>query len=176
MTRGRRQGYVTKEELTQRLLGFDASFDLQKSSASELLGHAVFYKLVTDHEKDETIARTETTTSCYLRTHAVDERKQQAIESYVIAASELYFRGSTIANLAVITDLDQVNWVVGQRFDGQVQERLASMANFLDPPDVRNAEFKQVFLPERWPSGDVPRCVGDFRIVCKSPPNYSTDS
>ena len=73
MTRGQRNGALTKEELLTRLrTAFpDAKFPATVK-LSALLGHARYYGLISDHELDETTPRTETVIPCYLFTWVAD--------------------------------------------------------------------------------------------------------
>jgi hypothetical protein len=67
MTRGQRNGVLTKEELLTRLrTAFPAAKVPATVKLSVLLGHARYHGLISDHELDETTPRTETVIPCYL--------------------------------------------------------------------------------------------------------------
>lgn len=156
MTRGRRQGFVTKAELIDRLKQIPSCIeaDLDNEAARSVLGHAIFYNQISPTELMETVERSETTLPCYLRTHVTDPEKQRIIERYVTAYSELFTRGSIIANLAII---EHFNAAQGPVSLDSTRDAIVSIMDFIDPKDARNSELKQVFLPERWPTKTVPR-------------------
>ena len=169
MTKGKRNGFVTKAVLIERLCGASsgaASLDLADASARVILGHAVYHKVVTSAEVDETVDRQETTTSCYLYTHIEDPLRRVAIDEYVVASSQLYRRGTIIANLKAMhtigstSDTDRTSQPC-PRFDPALQDQFGDFADaVLGGDDIRNSAAKQVFLPERWPSATVPRDAG----------------
>ena len=80
MTRGQRINTVTKTELVNRLTTannvprFNISEDV---SLLRLLGHAMYYGLVTDDEVTETVPRNETTLPCYLFTVLLDKNDRE---------------------------------------------------------------------------------------------------
>lgn len=166
MTRGCRKGFLTKETLIQRLEAVlpEAQLDAASTSARVLLGHAKFYNVVNDFELAETTEREETTMACYLFTHVESPLHRDAIEKYVVAASQLYSRGTVIANLMAIRRAGSINdearasTAPRPRFDVAVgRGPIGDLADFtLGGADVRNSTLKQVFLPERWPT-TVPR-------------------
>ena len=172
MTKGKRNGFVTKAELVSRLA--DASIDgvlpdPENASARVILGHAVYHKVVTSGEVSDTIDRQETTMPCYLYTHVEDPLKRAAIDEYVIAASQLYHRGTILANLRAIhdigsaTDDDRSSNTTQRRprFDDTSRQRFGDFADaVIGRDDIRNSAAKQVFLPERWPTPTVPRDAG----------------
>ena len=121
----------------------------------------------------------DTTITCYLRsilpTHSLPSIGNM-IDDYVMIASRLYTRGTYLANFVAM-------YLIGQRmppscdpdllpidesgfgFFGRETVRydrevnLLVMRPFIEfamPHDVRNSAFKQVFLPERWPTKNQP--------------------
>jgi hypothetical protein len=82
MTRGQRNGALTKEELLTRLR---TAFPYAKFPAtvklSALLGHARYHGLISDHELDETTPRTETVIPCYLFTWSTSTKTKRRGES-----------------------------------------------------------------------------------------------
>lgn len=166
MTRGCRAGKVLKKHLHERLSAVHAPGALPSEEAplNELLGHAINDKLLSEHEIRETCPRTETTLACYLRPriHHMPDGFAQRLEDYVQAASVLFRRGSLIANRIA---MDICGPKVDASDDGSRQrfclhsalEDTADFRAFVIPEDARNAVFKQVFLPERWPTATVPR-------------------
>lgn len=173
MTRGCRSGFVTKTELVRRLdehLPEGISKGLRESGVPVLLGHASYYGIVSEHEEEETVPRTETTLPCYLHTHVTDERLRNIIDEYVVAASKLYRRGGTIANLIAMElcgprhpgagDVSVAVWRPrwGEEEPSFLTEGVKEFANLLfEVDDVRASPFKHIFLPERWPTEHVPR-------------------
>ncbi len=155
MTRGQRIGSLTKAELVERLAkhlpGCNAT---DKCSLTVLLGHAIYYNLLSDMEREETIPRVESTIPCYLHTHVQDPPVRDKIDSYVLAASKLFRRGTLILNRAAL-------WIMGEHVPGptiprfneviytpEQEEFIRAMA----PNDARSGSIKHAFLPERWPS------------------------
>lgn len=170
MTRGCRLNKVTKETLLNRL---DSCNECRRLTAEErrdwllptILGHALYYGLLTTDEYLETVPRAETTIPCYIRPLLEDTAPSgtvEAIDQYAVVASKLYHRGSLISNYVAMQlygprEHDNARRTA-QRYDpaAAVHEARAYLA-FVNPPDVRNSALKQVFLPERWPSRDVQR-------------------
>ena len=173
MTVGKRAGFLTKAELASRLstrLPDHEPIDPVATQAKVILGHAVFHKVISDFELNETIERTETTIPCYLFTHVEDPLKRHAIEEYVVAASQLYRRGTIIANLVAIQIAGGNpgnDGAPNPRFD-PVSCEFGDLADLLiGGKDIRNSAIKQAFLPERWPSDSVPRNL-DIQAVLDS--------
>lgn len=164
MTRGQRDGTVTKAVLLERLkhvASQGAVVPPHSTSISEILGHCIFYDLVNKKERSETIPRIERTLACYLqpRLQHLPAGMPERLESYVLIASELFYRGTLIANL-----LAQA--LCGERLRSEALPRYnaaaaaqqaAPLQHLFLNGDVRNGPIKQVFLPERWPSAGVPR-------------------
>ena len=169
MTRGCRNGLLTKAQLFDRLDRCGACRALtvaerRDKSLREILGHALYYNLVTEKEYRETVPRDETTIPCYLRPLLDGKAPPETAEifdQYVITASKMYHRGSLVANYVAMRLYgsrvrDEVQRA-SKRYDsrGALQEARPYL-DFVNPPDVRNSPFKQVFLPERWPTEQVP--------------------
>lgn len=188
MTRGCRTGKVKKEELRDRLAPSAARNGgvLPPASAPlpELLGHALHYGLLSEREVEETVPRVEKTIPCYLlsRLGAAPPAFLDSLERYVVVASELYRRQGLIANL-IAQKLcgGRVPVPAGgaQKFSmPAAAASSAALRNFCDPPDVRNSAFKQLFLPERWPTDGVPRdalisgVLEDFAAVLPPAPDW----
>eukprot|EP00798_Chlamydomonas_sp_ICE-L_P017719 gene17719-24078_t len=161
MPLGCRQGYVTKDVLVARLVSaVPEGGALENKPARVLLGHAIFHGVVTANEVNETTERVETTIPCYLFSYVEDPLKRQAIEKYVLAASQLFRRGTIIANLVAIETLGaHTDLPVGSRprFDMASSMPFGELADFYMEQDVRSSETKHVFLPERWPTLNVQR-------------------
>ena len=161
MTRGCKVGFVTKDTLAARLTTSvpGAFIDPKKTAAKVILGHATFYGLVTGLEIAETIETVETTVPCYLHTYVEDPLQRRAIEDYVMASSDLYFRGTVIANMLVMKAAGAIQaGAACPRFRSQLcgpLEGVVEMISGIDDP--RSSDIKQVFLPERWPTKTVPR-------------------
>ena len=169
MTRGCRNGLLTKAQLLDRLDRCGAcraltAAERRDGSLREILGHAVYYGLVTEKEYQETVPRDETTIPCYLRSlldDKVSPETMELIDRYVIAASKMYHRGSLVANYVAMrlfgTRVKDDVQRESQRYDSrQALQEARSYLHFVKPPDIRNSPFKQVFLPERWPTDQVP--------------------
>ncbi len=163
MAPGCRSGFVTKEALVARLASSvpqGATLKADKTSARVILGHAIFHNVVTAKEIDETTDRVETTLPCYLFSYVENPMKRQAIEAYVLAASQLYRRGTVLANLMAMEMLEgHTDIQAGSRpkFDAESSAPFGQLADLYLAQDVRNSEAKQVFLPERWPTDTVRR-------------------
>ncbi len=168
MTRGCRAGVVTKDCLAGRLsnhLGCPVKAGSQP--VAHLLGAARFLNLVSDHEYNETVPRTESTIPCYLYTHVKDQTVRDALDTYVVAASQAFTRGTYIANLIAQRvhgsrhpGADAVTVAVWRpRFDasqaGAASADVDRLIHDLVVADPRSSTLKHVFLPERWPSADT---------------------
>ena len=196
MPRGQRQGNITKENLVNRLRGKLSEDGIEKeklpttrASLPCLLGHAIFYGLVSEHEISETVPRMETTIACYLRSILSPPRESDfrssspsplseidLIDNYVKIASRMYTRGTYIANFVAMylygermppsrepelvpVDAMDLGFLGREmvRYDREMAFIQAKpLIDFLMPRDVRNSDFKQVFLPERWPTRAEP--------------------
>ncbi|MEI6358212.1 MAG: hypothetical protein WCP53_14090, partial [Verrucomicrobiota bacterium] len=172
MVRGLRDGTVTKAVLLDRLQKAvpDAKF-AKTASLPALLGHAMYHRLVSKLEVDETTPRVETTMPCYLHTYVTDPYHRSKIDQYVVAASKLYRRGSLIMN-AIAQRL------CGPRHPGatdcsvpvlrprwqratSVMDGMRAMVDLLEPVNgnIESNPRKHAFLPERWPSAGTARCA-----------------
>lgn len=169
MTRGQRSGFLTKAVLASRLSYHTKQpIDPTAYGAPHLLGAAEFHGLVSAQEWTETVGRDETTLPCYLYTHVTDAATRNALDRYVVACSELFFRGSLVVNYMAqrscgvrLSGADNRQVPVERpRFDHEAH-RFDITDLFFDVDglerDVRSSAFKQVFLPERWPSAEAPR-------------------
>jgi len=181
MTRGFRHGNLTKDELVQRLrtVLLDEISINRDMSVPCLLGLAIHYGLVTELEITETIPRVETTISCYMKSiipSTTLPEIEHAIDQYVMTTSRMYNRGTYIANfvamylygerlsLSLSQDLLPISingfGMLGRelvRYDREASLHEAEdLLEFVMPRDVRNSAFKQVFLPERWPTRTQP--------------------
>jgi hypothetical protein len=166
MTRGCRDGKVTKDELRGRLARLalqDAVVPPSTASLPEILGHAIHHGVVDAKEIAETVPRSERTIACYLlpRLQAMPVGFGGVLDAYVKAASRLFHRGALLSNLLAQS-------LCGARVplaDGAAPRYTAAggaadatpMSRLLFVDDVRNGAFKQLFLPERWPTATVPR-------------------
>ena len=172
MTRGQRQGCILKSELTHRLSVVASAQNLAPPPSStgltQLLGHAIHHNVVTAVEVSETRPRSERTIPCHLNTYIRDEGLLAALDRYVVTASKLYRRGSIIANVLAVRacgsrlpsggDITVPVWRPRYQWPlGQDQAGLQRLCHTLLVEDIRDSDFKHVFLPERWPSSKAPR-------------------
>ena len=176
MTRGCRPGFVTRGTLIERLerVRPGCAASLRGSGVPVLLGHAAHYGLVTPREYDETVPRTESTIPCYLHTYVSDPLARSAIDEYVRVGSQLYRRGSIIANICTITlcgsrhpgagDISVPVW--RPRFTGTPGAGVSEFLSLIfDPDDIRSSLLKHAFLPERWPTAGVALCPAVQAVV-----------
>ena len=169
MTRGCRVGVVNKKQLIDRINNCNGCRRLTTAEQNnwglrQILGHALYYDLVSEREFRETVPRDETTIPCYLRPLLQDslpDGSTELLDRYVVTASKLYHRGSLVANYVAMRlygprVTDEITRV-SRRYDTQASLLEARpYLEFVNPPDIRNSVFKQVFLPERWPTAQVP--------------------
>jgi len=181
MTRGFRKGKLTKDELAQRLrdsLENESSIIASEMSVPSLLGLAIYYNLVSEHEISETVPRMETTISCYMRSIlsvSTVPNIECTIDQYAMITSRMYNRGTYISNFVAMylygerippssfpdllpVDINGLGCIGRDAIRYNRETALNEAKPFLDffmPPDVRNGGFKQVFLPERWPTQTV---------------------
>lgn len=181
MTRGQRVGQLTKEELTARLASptlreSERTFTANKTKLVTLLGHAIYYKQVSELEILETTPAIEKTVACYLFSVVQDPTHRSKIEQYVKTASKLYSRGSIILNrcaqdvcgprLKGASDTTVAVWRPRYE-DASIPLEMAALAEELSASNLDQSPFKHAFLPERWPlSSPTSRSnARDARIV-----------
>ena len=115
---------------------------------------AIQKKLLTDDEVQNSLPTSKTVVKCYLRSVVTDKCVLQRIETYVQYSSLLYSRGSFIANLLAVDTFGAV-----QNDSCMIKDY---NANFMRTESdelfdfVEQNDFKQVFLPERWPAHKKP--------------------
>ena len=164
MTRGCRSGFVTKSELSDRLHKQSGiRLDAAKTSVSVLLGHAKFHRLVTEEEFLETVPRVDTTLACYLRTQVQEPRVVEKLNQYAEDYSRLYRRGAVISNLLameVAGSPDPRPRPRPPRFHPELLHPFEQLDSLMSDDDIRSSLFKQVFLPERWPTAETERYMG----------------
>lgn len=168
MTRGQRRGALTTSELKTRLLDAFPQVKIPASTGiSVLLGHAIYYKLLTDDEIDETTPRYESTLPCYLHTYVEQPERRAKLRDYAVVASKLFRRGSLILNRVAMA-------VCGPRLAGARDDSVSvlrprwsrsgdwatgarAMAALLEPVGgrIEGNTLKHAFLPERWPSATI---------------------
>lgn len=164
MTRGQRSGSVTKAELHGRLARLAPPGVLPPSEAplAVLLGHAIFYRLVSDDEVRETVPRTERTIPCYLQPllDKLPRGLPELLERYVLATSRLFLRGTCIANF-IAQRLCGSRAAPGPAGAARYTEEAAvtcqmiPLVRALVVDDIRSSTFKHAFLSDRWPSRDT---------------------
>jgi hypothetical protein len=71
----------------------------EDAQLTTLLGHAVFYKLLSGNEQNETTPRTESTLPCYMYSFIKDADERSKLDRYVVHFSDAMRRGSIILNL-----------------------------------------------------------------------------
>ena len=169
MTRGQRINTVTKTELVNRLTTannvprFNISEDV---SLLRLLGHAMYYGLVTDDEVTETVPRNETTLPCYLFTVLLDKNDRERMDKYVDASSEAFRRGTLILNRVAqqmcgprlpggkVSSFDVP--VCRLRFeDGPVLRAMKEFVGLFDyTHGIEDCSLKHAFMPGRFPDSE----------------------
>lgn len=167
--RGHRDGQLTKHALRERLLSSFPDVERTPSlSLKELLGHAIFHGVVNEKEIEETTPRNESVVPCYLHTYVRHAEHRRKLEEYVQVSSRLYRRGTIILNLHAQRRCGQrlpgasdssVSIRRPQYHVGKISDEMKTLVEELEPDGVRaeSNTMKQAFLPERWPSRDVPR-------------------
>lgn len=139
---GVRKGQLTKQKLADLL---NIKLD-DKKNKLELLKLALEKQKISLDVFTENLPTIESTIKSYLYSVITDEKMRSKIETYVLQASELYIRGTYIANLIAIDIFGPIQHV-----------KLIPKYNFMTPHSnlynlIENDQFKQCFLPERWPS------------------------
>ena len=167
MVKGQRAHSLTKAELVSRLVtsgAYPLNFEVTEDAPLlQLLGHAIFYRLLTQLEIDETTPRNETTLPCYLRSFVSDPIDLARIDRYVEASSDASRRGSMILN-------QMAQQICGPRLPGakvfgfdvpvfrprfEAGPVLESMQSFVDmwwdfDHGIEDSTLKHAFMPERW--------------------------
>ena len=173
MGRGQRCGALTKSILVERIKKRFPNAEIKENtSLVQLLGHAIYHQLVSDHEAEESTPRNKITTiPCYLFTYVRDATVRSQIEKYVVTTSKLFRRGSILLNLIAQQRCglrhpgasDSSVPVLRPRFRSddltdETMNRMRSFVSMLEPPPGQHITantLKHVFLPERWPSREV---------------------
>ncbi len=149
MVRGVRQGVLTTTELKNRL----NLIKEDKTKYTDLLLKALELKKITKEEFNNNLPTKETTLKCYLYSIIKDQNTRNKIENYVLTASELYSRGTFIANLIAFNYLgDILEQEIVPKYDFQPNIEITNLFTL-----VQNKIFKQIFLPERWPTSGEER-------------------
>lgn len=158
--RGIRENKLTKAVLIERL-GLPDDKDTQKLKLPELLRLALKDDKVSKVELPASSPTTESAIKCYLHSVVQDKKEQKQIERYVMMASQLFTRGSFIANLIANEAFGDIVKLSKPSDDDELPH--IGKFDFLVPQDMRdvmafiqNREVcKQIFLPERWPTNTV---------------------
>jgi len=158
MTRGVRKGVVTCAELIKRLGIGDKDPKGKPYTKKELIILAIHANKLTEEEINLSIPNRNSVIKCYLNSlfgsSDSDTRYKLVIDTYVKAASQLYTRGSIIANLIVNDVLGDIqNCKKIQKYD------FASANNDVKKlfELISSDTLKQCFLPERYPSSKIQR-------------------
>jgi hypothetical protein len=151
MTRGVIKGKVTTSILKERL-GLNPSC---KTKLPELQRLASEKNLITPEEFKLSAPTSVSTIKCYLHSVIKGPLLRDSLEKYAIMASKLYTRGTFIANIIATEKLGTIvehkttpKWNVTT-----LPVNVHDFYNFVQDENM----FKQVFLPERWPSSQAPR-------------------
>lgn len=149
MTRGVPKGQLTKNDLCERL-------GLQKNdprSKLDLLRLASERKVISPKELDLSLPTNFSVIKCYLYSFLQSEECRQSLEDYVQIASQLYTRGSFIANLIASELFGNIEThETFPMFDFN-SERFKDLFDFIEDSN----DFKQCFLPERYPTSKATR-------------------
>lgn len=113
-----------------------------KLGKDELVLQAFDAGLITQSECEASFTTNTSTIPCYLYTHVQDPKVRELIESYVLAYSMLYTRGSWLANLACIEHCSELH--LPESFP--TPDSCVSIPSFLTDENLT----KHCFLPERW--------------------------
>lgn len=155
MTRGVSKGKVTCKELKEKL-GLPNN---SKLLLVPLLQQALERTLITQEQFEASLPTTVSTIKCYLYSIVKDPDDRNKLEEYVAIASKLYIRGSYIANLHAYNKYGDPPFVEQDSYRKVDQFVLEEIDyNIYDFVEEENL-FKQVFLPERWPSSKQQRCL-----------------
>jgi len=124
----------------------------RKACLKELLIDACKKNLLTAKEFELTVPKKESVVKCYLYSVITKPEYRSKIEDYVLAASQLFTRGSYIANLMALKRFGPVQRnEVFPRFSNN----LANTKPLFDLMEEENSLLKQIFCPERWPLAPV---------------------
>ena len=154
MTRGCVEGQLTVTGLKQRL-GVPAK---RKAFLKDLLIEASNKRLITTEEFNLTVPKQESVVKCYLYSVITNTDYRNKIEEYVLAASQLYTRGSYIANLLALKYFGDIGH--GEGLVPKFASNMGVTKRLFDLMETENSLFKQVFCPERWSKEPV-RCATD---------------
>lgn len=118
-----------------------------------LLKDALDKKLITEKQYEESLPIRRSVLKCYLYSVIKDEKKREIIEKYVLYYSQLYIRGTYIANLLVNSLIGNIN--IEKKIDkielSEINDSSKELFNLIENNNV----FKQIFLPERWPTKTI---------------------
>lgn len=141
MGRKKNPGHVCKQDLIHLFTDGDVKSS-KKLSKNELVFMALDQGLISEEAANASYVRYTSTLPCYLHTHVKDPVLRDVIERYVQAYSQLYVRGSWLANLAAMA--------VMQHHD--LPDTFPTTDDAVPFPEFLADEnhVKHCFLPERW--------------------------
>ena len=157
MTRGVKTGSLTASDLKKRLGIGDKDENGNLYTKKDLLVKAIKAGKVSESEVDLSTPTRNSVIKCYLHSIVDSSTKgleyRNAIEQYVLTASQLYTRGSIIANLVVDKILGNIqsNETV-PKYSFNISDNVKDVFKFIE-----GSTFKQCFLPERFPSSKTER-------------------
>jgi hypothetical protein len=145
MVRGVREGVITVAAL-KTLLKLKKN---DKTKLPELLLKAYKEEKITEEVFKNSLPTIESTIKCYLYSIISDQDIRAHIEQYVLMASELYSRGSFIANLIAINRLGNIldlqDDILVPKYDFRPTIQITELFGLIE-----TETFKHCFLPERW--------------------------
>lgn len=152
--KGLRDGELSKPELVERLSSRfqHAKKYFTEASKAALVGMAIHHGLLNQQQCVMSIPYEETTVPAYLRSRIPDDKLRASMDAYVTAWSRLFVRGSWLANRVIMRAVDVAQ--LPRRWNAREMSPIADdVASFI----LDTERVKQCFLPEFWPTADVPR-------------------
>jgi len=162
--KGKRAYFLTKSDLCQKLNDSPIVPDVtisEEAGLCTLLGHAMYYNLLSTEEIAETVPRVETTMSCYLWTLIDDPQDRVTCEQFANFSSEAHRRGTIILNLLAMKKCGprlpggQVSHfdvpVYRPRFEnGPDLDNMRSFIELFDKENIKACGLKHAFMPKRF--------------------------
>lgn len=131
----------------KELLKYKKSFQI---SANDLLKEAYNKNLITEKQYIVSLPKKFSVLKSYLYTYIKNEFHRSQIEKYVKLYSKFYIRGTYIANLLCKSKF--VSYKKIERINLNILSNNATqLYNLIENKNV----FKQIFLPERWPTKEI---------------------
>lgn len=149
MPKKNEDGFIKIEDIKKKL-GYAKALKISKE---DLLKDALQKGLISKKEFDASLPIRNSVLKCYLYSLIDNDIYREKIEEYVKQYSMLYIRGTYIANLVTKNIYGSIN--TSKEYNkidiNSFNEESETLYKFIEDKNT----FKQIFLPERWPTKTI---------------------